>query len=1254
VKKKIGFWVAALALMGLFGFGLTSCNVAESGDAHILRMQLDDSLAVESNLFKTVDIDLFDSSGNMTHANVFSGPYSQGDSAKLANLVLTSKIPNPVTIRVTAYKNNDDYWIFTIQVADGVRKVLPPVHKTPSDPVDPDPVDSQAPNRIIITSPTTSTLYLGDPSISLSASAEPPTAVQTVTWTLSSGDAAILESGDKLKALKAGTVTLTATSILAPSVTATLVMTVTNAPTVLPASVVINNASPLSLTVGGASVALNASVLPVEAKQDIKWTLPSNTVAALEPGNQIKGLKAGTVTLTASSAIAPSVFGTLVVTVQDAPTIMPDSISLRMATPMVLAVGGADIELAWTVLPSGVDQGVDWTSSDTAIAQIMGGNKIRPLKKGTAKVTGKSKAKPAITTTFDVNVIVPVKVDAISILPKTLTLYSGGPEGKLAVTLTGNDSGAQYTLSSSEDLIASVSAAGSVKGLAAGSAIITAAVVGYPAITSACTVQVIKDSPVVTVSPNQNVAFNGEAEFTVFVGPQAYGTTVEIKADMDGDNVFEQTVLNKDTAVFKQKYPEVKVTTVTFKVKDTEGNEVTITRKVTVGAPGAPIVSIVNPSKDTTINVLSLKIRFNVKDTALKTDIFVDSTVSLIAGSNKVRAARTNVGGAEGSDEVTILVDNVAPAVAISGPTTQITGTAAFSLSGTSNDLESGLLSVSVSGAMSGNGAATLTAGNWSKGGLTLKEGGNSLVATATDKAGNTKTASITVTLDSKVPDAVSFVGVDGAFTADDTPTWSWTSSTVNPGNGTFVLKLDAGPEFDGGSAKTFTPTTPLSDNATHTLTVKERDQVPGVTGPAKSFSFKVKVSPPAAPTVKSAVATLANNGTTNNPGFTWTSGGGGNGKFRMKLNTETTYRINGVAVKLWSLAATDPDGTYSIHVSEQDDLGRWGEEGHFAIKLDRTGPTYSMIRIKGSTLDLRDGYITNADELTISYTSDGAPKEFTCILSKDDASNDCSQSNQDALGNTSIMRRNIIRKSKVVFFKPTASGTMDGSSWENARSDLADYLALDNSTAKDLWLASGNYSNQNPNIFFKWNNIYGGFDASKFPTDLNNRTKNNTLIGTIALFGAETLGTFDGLRMTKGMSADGVTQLNIVDCQFLGRISFTSGSKISIKNGELTGVSHEYSSLAVSGAEVTWDGGRISGNNPTDAEGYAIITDPSGSLTFKGNLTISGNGNPNIVGCPGCQFMNEGKLTISSPVSVACNTIVNRGTGSCLGNPLP
>lgn len=58
---------------------------------------------------------------------------------------------------------------------------------------------------------------------------------------------------------------------------------------------------------------------------------------------------------------------------------------------------------------------------------------------------------------------------------------------------------------------------------------------------------------------------------------------------------------------------------------------------------------MVIPSKDTAINVTTFKIRFTVKDTVLKIDTLVDSTVTLIVGSNKVRAARRNAGG-EGSD----------------------------------------------------------------------------------------------------------------------------------------------------------------------------------------------------------------------------------------------------------------------------------------------------------------------------------------------------------------------------------------------------------------------------------------------------------------------------------------------------------------------------------------------------------------------------------------------------------------------------
>src|SRR5690606_41446004 len=113
MKKIIGFWVTLLTLTGFSILGLSSCNVAEPEGTYILRMQLDDSLAVESNLFDSIDIDLFDSSGNMTHADIFHGPYRRADAEKLANLVVTTKIPNPVLIRFTAFKDTYDYMIFS-------------------------------------------------------------------------------------------------------------------------------------------------------------------------------------------------------------------------------------------------------------------------------------------------------------------------------------------------------------------------------------------------------------------------------------------------------------------------------------------------------------------------------------------------------------------------------------------------------------------------------------------------------------------------------------------------------------------------------------------------------------------------------------------------------------------------------------------------------------------------------------------------------------------------------------------------------------------------------------------------------------------------------------------------------------------------------------------------------------------------------------------------------------------------------------
>ncbi|MEO7426216.1 MAG: Ig-like domain-containing protein, partial [Fibrobacteria bacterium] len=752
---------------------LWNCNVSDTGETFAINVKLNDSLAVEDSIFKSVTIAIYDGNGNLVQADVFKGEYHKSDAAKLANLPLAAKPPEPFEIRITAYKKNStDSWVFKTLISNGTPQPLPPVHNTV-----PESTATVLPTRVLIVNPVSHTLYLADSAISLVAKVEPATAPAAITWSLSNADVAVIgidgkirglmagtvvlkaastgtpavfdtatltvkpqptalpasvqisnphplllteggasskldavvhpdeasqgivwtslapdvaviEPGNLIKGLKAGTALVKAASTVTPTVFDTLTVMVSGQVTIAPVSVAITNTNPLLLTVGGGTVKLKANVLPVDASQAVVWTSSATDIAGIDSGNVLKGLKAGTTKVTVASAGNPSISATLDVTVQEAPAVLPtaiipkaatlalqvgdpavnleaavipteasqnviwsleaagaveivsnsqlralkagtakviatsavkatvtatitvtvtapivipDSISLRMPVPMTLAPNGATSDISWAIVPAAADQSVEWSSSDIAVAQITTDNKVKSVAIGKATITGKSKAKPALTISFQVNVVKPIKVDAITLTPKTLKLYTGGADGQLGVAMTGNDTGAQYSLSSSNALIASVNAAGAVKGVKAGSAVITAAVVGYPAISSVCSVTVITDPPVVTVTPDQTVDYGGEASFSVAV-KQDYGTTAEIKADMDGNGTFEKSVLAKDSATFKATYSEAKIFTLNFEVKDSEGNVVALTRKVTVTAVAAPVVKITDPATAITVN----------------------------------------------------------------------------------------------------------------------------------------------------------------------------------------------------------------------------------------------------------------------------------------------------------------------------------------------------------------------------------------------------------------------------------------------------------------------------------------------------------------------------------------------------------------------------------------------------------------------------------------------------------------------------
>jgi hypothetical protein len=466
-------------------------------------------------------------------------------------------------------------------------------------------------------------------------------------------------------------------------------------------------------------------------------------------------------------------------------------------------------------------------------------------------------------------------------------------------------------------------------------------------------------------------------------------------------------------------------------------------------------------------------------------------------------------------------------------------------------------------------------------------------------------------------------------------------------------VKLDAGAESDLDTATTYTPQTPLSDNATHTLTVKEKDQVPGVAGTAKTFSFKVKVNPPGAPVVKSAVATLPSNSLTNNPGFTWTSGGGGNGKYRVKVNTEATYRVNGVAQTTFSLSNSDADGTYIVYVSEQDDMGRYGTDGSFTIKLDRTAPVFANAKIQGKSYLVRDGYITNASSVIINYTADGVAKQLSCNLT-DKAATLCSGAAiTDGAGNSATYKVNIHRNSDVIFFQP--GGTGDGSSWEDAAGqDIQAMVDQGASDGKDFWLASGDYTGLNPSltIWGKTINIYGGFFLANYPTSTAGRTKWGSILAHISFMGSN--GRFDAIKfdsptgMGLGLGALGTedSPANFVDCQFKDGFETPLGSHLVFTNCEMSGVSNGYIPANFSSGTIVWNGGQIVNNTPGSSY-YAIEIQSGTSVTFKG-VTISGN-KPSFVSY---QMRVYGTAVIGTGVTMPCSDITweDGSTGSCGG----
>lgn len=127
-------------------------------------------------------------------------------------------------------------------------------------------------------------------------------------------------------------------------------------------------------------------------------------------------------------------------------------------------------------------------------------------------------------------------------------------------------------------------------------------------------------------------------------------------------------------------------------------------------------------------------------------------------GSRTVTVDATdNDGNAAAQKSTTFKVDTIPPTLNVTSPTEgMITSTQSLTVSGTTNDATSSPVTVKISLNGADQGAVAVGGdGAFSKA-VTLKEGANVIVVTATDAAGKSSSVTRNVTLDTSVPQIVS------------------------------------------------------------------------------------------------------------------------------------------------------------------------------------------------------------------------------------------------------------------------------------------------------------------------------------------------------------------------------------------------------------------------------------------------------------------------------------------------------------------
>ncbi len=315
---------------------------------------------------------------------------------------------------------------------------------------------------------------------------------QRVEWTFVGNDDGIVsfeykEGYGVFKALKAGEITVTATSVKTPELAVTCTLKVS----AIAVTGVTLDKTELSLNPDSESVTLTATVLPENAtNKQVSWSSSNEEVATVLNG-VVTPVAVGTAAITVTTADGGH---TAICTVTVAPVAVT-GVTLDK-TELALNPASSPVALTATVLPeNATNKQVSWSSSNEGVVTVLNGV-VTVVGEGTATITvttadGSKTATCAVTVT-------PVAVTGVTLNEQTVSILldSGETKTLTATVAPENATNKQVSWSSSNEEVATV-LNGVVTPVTTGTATITVTTAdgGH---TATCTVTVVTDAIAVT------------------------------------------------------------------------------------------------------------------------------------------------------------------------------------------------------------------------------------------------------------------------------------------------------------------------------------------------------------------------------------------------------------------------------------------------------------------------------------------------------------------------------------------------------------------------------------------------------------------------------------------------------------------------------------------------------------------------------------------------------------------------------------